>query len=113
MLRTKRCGQVIGPSEMTASARSRSAGPSPSAPQPADGEKIEADCRAPMRGLEGGLGPGLAIRQCRAPHLFEIVIASDVRPEDVHDDIAGVDQHPIALALALDRDPAGEDLLQM
>ena len=31
----------------------------------------------------------------------------------MNDDIAGVDQHPIALALALDRDPAGNRLFEV
>src|SRR6185437_1153033 len=34
------------------------------------------------------------------PHLLEIVEGADFGPEDVDDDVYGVDQHPIALAHA-------------
>ena len=34
------------------------------------------------------------------PELFQIVEASDFRPEDVDDDVAGIDQHPIGIGQA-------------
>ena len=36
------------------------------------------------------------------PEFFEIVEASDFRPEDVDDDVAGIDQHPIGVGQAFD-----------
>src|SRR5262249_42189701 len=36
------------------------------------------------------------------PELFEIVEAPDFRPEDVDDDVAGIDQHPIGVGQAFD-----------
>ena len=46
---------------------------------------------------------GFTVGQRPAPHLFEIVGAADFRSKKVHDDIARVDQHPVALPPALDR----------
>ena len=43
-----------------------------------------------------------AVGQGLAPHLFEIVIGPDFWPEQVHDDIARVDQHPVAMRNTLD-----------
>jgi len=40
----------------------------------------------------------------RRPHLFKIVEGPNFRPEDMHDDIAGIDQHPVPLPHALDTD---------
>ena len=36
------------------------------------------------------------------PHLLEIVEGANFRPEDVDDDVACVDQHPVAVRHALD-----------
>jgi len=36
------------------------------------------------------------------PEFFQIVEGSDLGPEQMHHDIAGVDQHPVALRHALD-----------
>ena len=36
------------------------------------------------------------------PHLFEIVEGAHLRPEHVNDDVAGVDQHPVAVRHAFD-----------
>ena len=188
MPRTSRCGQVIGPSDKTASARSSTAASRPSAPPIAkassatpavapsgDADRRERGSTTPCRarrarregrgrqrpeqqlafaclqrgggkpppflelddrrrrddpagvkmpaapsagrcaacrwreGESGSAGPGLlanrfAVGQKLAPHLFEIVVGADFRPEQVHDDIARIDQHPVALRLALDRD---------
>jgi hypothetical protein len=38
------------------------------------------------------------------PHFFEPVLGADFGPEQVHDDVAAVDQHPIALVGTLDAD---------
>ena len=76
------------------------------AAKPADGKDMDADGRDLLHRHVG-------LRQAGAPHLFEIVVGPDLRPEDVDDHVAGIDQHPIALALALDRDAAGQILLQM
>src|SRR5271169_5642099 len=51
-------------------------------------------------------------RRCR-PHLFEIVEVSHFRPEHVHDHVAGVDQHPIALPQAFDTDAGNGGTLQI
>ena len=48
-----------------------------------------------------------------APHLLEIVEGADFRPEDVDDHIAGIDQHPVAGAQALDADVAAAGFLQV
>ena len=50
-------------------------------------------------------GPGggsLRLRQIHRPHLLEIVVGAGFRPEQVDDHIARVDEHPVALVLALD-----------
>src|SRR5215470_6332547 len=46
------------------------------------------------------VGGGIA-RALGRPHLFEIVELPHLRPEHVHDDVAGVNQDPVALRLAL------------
>src|SRR5262249_36951765 len=55
------------------------------------------------------------VGQGTTPHFFKIVIAADFGPEEVHDDVARIDQHPIALRLPLDRYPgsARERLFEM
>ena len=39
-------------------------------------------------------------RQRRAPHFFEVVKLTYFRLEDVNDNVAGVDQYPIAMRQA-------------
>jgi hypothetical protein len=75
--------------------------------QAADREQVTADRRSPL------LQNRFDVRQIRTPHFFEIVIGADFRPEEMDDDIAGVEQHPIALALALDGEPARDRLFQV
>ena len=41
-------------------------------------------------------------RAVRRPHLLEIVELPDLRAEDMDDDVAGVDQHPVAMGQAFD-----------
>src|SRR5579859_1872283 len=41
-------------------------------------------------------------RFARRPHLFEIVEFPNFRTEDVDDDVARVDQHPVAIGHAFD-----------
>src|SRR6185437_9523483 len=47
-----------------------------------------------------------------APHLLEVVVAADLRAEEMDDDVAGVDQHPIAVRESLGGDVAAPALLQ-
>jgi hypothetical protein len=54
--------------------------------QPADDEKAKTDWMA--AGLKA---EGFAVGQGPAPHFFEIVVAADFGPEEVHDDVACVD----------------------
>src|SRR6185503_13447347 len=49
----------------------------------------------------------------RRPHLFKIVEGPNFRPEDMHDDVAGVDQHPVALPHALDTDAGTTRVFQV
>ena len=44
----------------------------------------------------------LAVQQGFAPKLFEIVVGADLGPEQMHYHVTRVDQHPVALRLALD-----------
>ena len=46
-------------------------------------------------------------RRARAPHLFEIIEFANLGPEHVHDHVAGVDQHPVAVRHAFDPDAQG------
>src|SRR5579872_4185795 len=47
----------------------------------------------------GGSARGAAgVVELGAPHLLEVVEAAHVRPEQMHDDVPGVDQHPVALS---------------
>jgi hypothetical protein len=69
--------------------------------QPADGEKAEVDRRVPRLRL----ADCFAVGERLAPKLFEIVIGANLGAEQMHDHIARIDQHPVALRLALDRDP--------
>ena len=41
-------------------------------------------------------------RRRQRPHLFDIVEATDFRAEDVDDDVAAIDQHPVASRQAFD-----------
>lgn len=38
----------------------------------------------------------------RGPHFFQPVEVADFRPENMHDDVAAIDQNPVALLHALD-----------
>src|SRR5260221_2628137 len=46
-----------------------------------------------------------------APELLQVVVAAHRGMHDVHDDVAEVDQHPLAVAAALDAGDARADLL--
>src|SRR3954468_24158296 len=46
----------------------------------------------------------LLARAGARPHLFEIVEGAHLRPEHMNDDVAGIDQHPVAVLLAFDAD---------
>jgi hypothetical protein len=77
--------------------------------QLADREETKTDRPCP------GLLPNrFAVGQGFTPHLFEIVVGADLGPEQMHDHIAGVDQHPIRICLPFDRDPdtAGKGLFE-
>ena len=39
------------------------------------------------------------------PHLLQLIEDAHLRPEQMHDHVAGIDQHPVAVRLALDRNP--------
>src|SRR5271165_374609 len=43
-----------------------------------------------------------SLRRRRCPHLLQIVEGANLWPEDMDDDVAGVDQYPIAMPHALD-----------
>src|SRR4029077_2242900 len=45
-------------------------------------------------------------RTVSRPHFLQIVELADLWAKDMDDDVAGINQHPIALGLALDADPA-------
>ena len=47
------------------------------------------------------VGDGFARTVCR-PHLLEVVELAHLGTEDVDDDVAGVEQHPVARIHALD-----------
>jgi len=66
--------------------------------QLAYGEKAEADRRVSRLRLENCLAVGERL----APKLFEIVVGADLGPEQMHYHVTRVDQHPVALRLALD-----------
>src|SRR5210317_1986696 len=65
------------------------------------------------RGSAGG-GARLAhIRRCRvAPEFLELVEIADFGSEQVYEDVAGVDQDPVAMAFALDRYAAYAGVLE-
>src|SRR6201986_180353 len=46
------------------------------------------------------------------PHAFEVVVLATFGAEDMHDDVAGIDQNPIALTRAIDRPRAVASLFQ-
>src|SRR6185369_6128975 len=48
-----------------------------------------------------------------APELFQVVVAAHGRMHDVHDDVAEVDQHPLAVAPAFDAEDLGAELLEL
>src|SRR5262249_1061138 len=49
----------------------------------------------------------------RRPHLFKTVEGTNFRSKDVHDHVAGVDQHPVALPNTLDTDARTSCLLNV
>jgi hypothetical protein len=49
-----------------------------------------------------GLAAALFARSIAAPHLFQIVELTDIRPENMDDHVAGIDQDPITMRHALD-----------
>src|SRR5205814_2851415 len=53
----------------------------------------------------------LQLYRLLAPELFQVVVAAHRRVHDVHDDVAEVDQHPLAVPAALDAVDARADLL--
>src|SRR5262249_13813356 len=65
-----------------------------------DGEEAKTDRVCPEL-----LVNRFAVGQSFAPQLLEVVIGADLRPEQMHNHITGVDQHPIGVCLPLDRDP--------
>lgn len=69
------------------------------APGPADGD----DGRPRLFGLRKVRRRRRSRRRLQAPHALQLVEGAHFGPEDVSDDIAGVDQHPVALGQALDR----------
>ena len=79
--------------------------------QPADGGRSRSSSRRPLcrprrrRPRSRGADP-LSRRPGRVvgePHLLDVVEGADFRPEDVDDDVAGIDQHPIAVRAGLRR----------
>jgi hypothetical protein len=64
----------------------------------ADGEKAKPD-----RACPGLLPDRFTVGQGFAPHFFEIVVGADLGPEQVHDHVTGIDQHPIRVGLPFDR----------
>ena len=51
-------------------------------------------------------------RRC-APHLFQIVEEANLGPEQMDDDVAGIEQDPIAMGLAFDRHTAMAGFLEL
>jgi len=64
----------------------------------ADRHHVEAHGRRPGRGLGRHRGD---FAEARAPHLFQVVEGAGFRAEEVDDDVARVDQDPIAVAQSL------------
>ena len=65
---------------------------------------------------ERGAGSSLRRRPGRVvgePHLLDVVEGPDVRPEDVDDHVAGIDQHPVERAHAFDAEIADAGVLQV
>jgi hypothetical protein len=56
-------------------------------------------------GIPGLLPSRRAVGQPFPPHLFEIVVRSDLGPKQMHDHVARIDQHPVTLGCACHRDP--------
>lgn len=61
----------------------------------------------PTLGLNPSLSPGIARghRLRLAPHSLQRVESTDFRPEQVHNDIARVEQHPVAILFAFQGNP--------
>ncbi len=51
-------------------------------------------------------------RVVHRPHAFEVVVLSHFGPKHMHDDIAGIDQNPVALTRAVHRPRAIARFLQ-
>jgi hypothetical protein len=51
-------------------------------------------------------------RHDQAPHLFQTVVTAHLRPEQMDDDVAAIDQHPITDTDAFDTHIVGALLLQ-
>src|SRR5262249_30176257 len=56
---------------------------------------------------------GPVARPLSRPHLLEVIERAHLGSEDVHDNVAGIEQHPIALWPALDAHPAVSGLFEL
>lgn len=77
--------------------------------EPTDGDNDNAharklSCVGAIRHAPVGIVPLARLGHCliRGPHLLEIVKLSNLGPEHVHNYIAGIDQHPIAIRQTFD-----------
>jgi hypothetical protein len=68
--------------------------------EPADSDEGKAH-RPPSGRISSDDDDGGGFAQAFAPHLFQVVEAAHLGLEEMDDDVAGIDQHPIALAQAL------------
>ena len=123
------CGRRRSPARLSANSRSAKEGQAGARPrrrdrnsarpasrsgpglQPADGRdrdlhRTAAVTRRRRRGARLRSATGRRSAVLGQPHLLDIVESPDFRPEDVDDDIAGVDQHPIAVLEAFDAEIA-------
>src|SRR5882724_12363128 len=65
-----------------------------------------------QRDLAHGEG-ALRFRQFHAPHLLEVVETSHIGPEQMDDDVAAVDQEPVAGGGTLDPDLGDAGMLEL
>src|SRR5215831_6530725 len=56
---------------------------------------------------------GCVARPFSRPHLLEVIELAYLGPEDVHDDVAGIEQHPVALRSAFDAHPTVSGLFKL
>src|SRR4249920_2601080 len=56
----------------------------------------------PLQSVKHGLARASRGRLAACPHLLQIVEGADLGPENMHDDIARIDEHPVAMRRALD-----------